>query len=354
SASVAMTFTINNPQPEGGSASAGSNALTLDVVGVGFTHDSVVFVNGNPRVTTFVSSTMLQATLLASDLSQSGALTITVMNPPPGGGTSSPISFGNPVPQVSLLSPSSAVAGNFTLSLDVTGVNFMATSIVLVNGAVLPTTYVSSTVLHAAFPASALAQARTLNVSVMNPAPGGGTSSPLSFTVSNPQPIASSVSPASLPAGSSALMFTVTGTGFVSGSAGSVVLVGGSSRVTSFGSSTSLQAVLLPGDLSKAGTLDISVVNPPPGGGASSALSFTVTIPVTNPVTNPVPQVSLLSPLSAPPGSVALTLQVTGSNFNTFSSVLVNGSPIPTIYSSPTQLQATIPASALAQAGTLN
>src|SRR4029077_18766790 len=41
-------------------------------------------------------------------------------------------------------------------------------------------------------------------------------------------------------------------------------------------------------------------------------------------------------------------------NFNTFSSVLVNGSPIPTIYSSPTQLQATIPASALAQVGTLN
>src|SRR4029077_15708408 len=186
SASVAMTFTINNPQPEGGSASAGSNALTLDVVGVGFTHDSVVFVNGNPRVTTFVSSTMLQATLLASDLSQSGALTITVMNPPPGGGTSSPISFGNPVPQVSLLSPSSAVAGNFTLSLDVTGVNFMATSSVLVNGVVLTTAYASSTLLHVVLPTSDLGQAATLNISVKNPPPGGGTSPAISFSVTNP------------------------------------------------------------------------------------------------------------------------------------------------------------------------
>ncbi len=97
-ASVPVPFTVINPPPGGGSVSppslpAGSNALTLNVSGTGFTQASVVLVNGSPRVTTFVSSTLLQATLLPSDLAQGGTLNLTVMNPPPGGGTTAVISF---------------------------------------------------------------------------------------------------------------------------------------------------------------------------------------------------------------------------------------------------------------------
>jgi len=51
-----------------------------------------VLVNGATRVTTFVSSTLLQATLLPSDLAQSGTLIITVMNTEPGG-TTGPMSL---------------------------------------------------------------------------------------------------------------------------------------------------------------------------------------------------------------------------------------------------------------------
>lgn len=87
--SPAATFYIDAPPTAGGvsppAVPAGSAALTLNVTGAGFVTGSTVLVNGTPRVTAFVSSTLLQATLLASDLSHGGTLTITVSNPAPGG-----------------------------------------------------------------------------------------------------------------------------------------------------------------------------------------------------------------------------------------------------------------------------
>ncbi len=111
STSVSLTFTVKNPQPGGGTVTppslpAGSNSLTLNVSGTGFTQGSTVQVNGSPRLTSFINSTSLQATLLPSDLMQSGTLIITVMNPPPGGGTTSAISF--TVVDYSVTSPSSS------------------------------------------------------------------------------------------------------------------------------------------------------------------------------------------------------------------------------------------------------
>ena len=93
--SVLATFTVNNPPPSSGtlsppSLSAGSSALVLAVAGTNFTTGSVVQVNGSARVTTFVSVTLLQATLLSSDLAHGGTLVITVNTPPPGGGTTIP------------------------------------------------------------------------------------------------------------------------------------------------------------------------------------------------------------------------------------------------------------------------
>jgi hypothetical protein len=183
--SVALTFAVNNPQPVGGSVSSGNNALTLNVTGTGFTQSSVVYVGGSPRATTFVSSTLLVATLLPTDLSQGGTLIITVMNPPPGGGTSPIIGFAvpNPLPQESTLSPSSTQAGSAALTLNVTGSNFVGSSKVLVNGAARTTTFVSATALQAALPVGDLSQAGTLNVSVNSPTPGGGTTAALPFTV---------------------------------------------------------------------------------------------------------------------------------------------------------------------------
>lgn len=94
------------------------------------------------------------------------------------------------------------------------------------------------------------------------------------FKEVNPLPTTVSISPNSKNVGDSGFTMTVTGTNFVSGS---TVRIGGSNRVTTYGSSTSLTAAILTSDMTSAATLSINVFNPTPGGGTSNAQTFTVT-----------------------------------------------------------------------------
>jgi hypothetical protein len=92
--------------------------------------------------------------------------------------------------------------------------------------------------------------------------------------VPNALPAISSLSPASVPAGSPAITLTVNGTGFVSTS---VVQWNGSPRSTTFVSATQLSAAISAYDLATAGSATvITVVSPAPGGGTSSAASFSI------------------------------------------------------------------------------
>ena len=104
-----------------------------------------------------------------------------------------------PAPTLTLLSPSSVTAGGAAFTLTVTGTNFVSGSVVQWNGSALTTSFVSSTQLTAAISAGDIATAGTVAVTVVNPAPGGGTSGSLTFTI-NPAPsiAVSSVSPNSL------------------------------------------------------------------------------------------------------------------------------------------------------------
>jgi hypothetical protein len=94
------------------------------------------------------------------------------------------------------LNPSSAVAGGAAFTLTVTGANFVSTSTVQWNGNARTTTSASSTSLQAAITAADIAADGTAMVSVATPAPGGGTSSVLTFTISKPIPVVT-ISPAS-------------------------------------------------------------------------------------------------------------------------------------------------------------
>jgi hypothetical protein len=67
---------------------AGGPAFAMQLIGSGFTSASTVLINGNPRVTTFVSSASLTAQVLASDITAIGQLSVQVTTPSPGGGTS--------------------------------------------------------------------------------------------------------------------------------------------------------------------------------------------------------------------------------------------------------------------------
>lgn len=75
------------------SAPAGSRALTITVTGTKFISSSVVRWGGSARTTTYVSSTILTAAILPSDLATAGTGTVTVYSPTPGGGTSGSLSF---------------------------------------------------------------------------------------------------------------------------------------------------------------------------------------------------------------------------------------------------------------------
>lgn len=59
---------------------AGSAAFTMTITGTGFTVDSIASIDGDERVTTFVSSTSLQVAMLAGDIDTAGEFDITVEN----------------------------------------------------------------------------------------------------------------------------------------------------------------------------------------------------------------------------------------------------------------------------------
>src|SRR5207248_3015750 len=134
------------------------------------------------------------------------------------GGATVTIAVSNPMPATTGLSPGSAVAGGPGFTLTVTGTNFVGSSVVRWNGANRATTFVSPTQLTAAIPAADLMAAGTAQVTVLNPAPGGGTSNAQTFTIMNPVPATTGLSPASAPAGGPGFTLTVNGSGFATGS----------------------------------------------------------------------------------------------------------------------------------------
>ena len=70
-----------------------SSPLTLTVTGSDFVSQSVVDWNSTALATTDVSSTELTATIPASDFATKGSFPVTVVNPAPGGGTSTAATF---------------------------------------------------------------------------------------------------------------------------------------------------------------------------------------------------------------------------------------------------------------------
>jgi len=89
----------------------------------------------------------------------------------------------NPNPSINALSPNSNQLDGTGFTLSVVGSNFIAGSSVQWNAASMPTTFVNSNLVTAEIPASAVAVTGPDTVTVVNPAPGGGTSNSLNFTV---------------------------------------------------------------------------------------------------------------------------------------------------------------------------
>ena len=93
------------------------------------------------------------------------------------------ISFGRPLPLITSLNPTGAIAGGLPFTLTVNGADFVSGSMVYWNGALRATTLISSTQLVVAIPAADIATAGAASVTVINPAPGGGTSNAQTFSI---------------------------------------------------------------------------------------------------------------------------------------------------------------------------
>lgn len=243
----------------------------------------------------------------------------------------------NVVPAIASISPSSLNAGAAAQNITVTGTGFTSGSVVFFGGTPLQTTYISSTSLQAAVPASLLANGQTASITVANTSSGGGTSSVTSFAVNAPSPQISAITPNNLLQSSSGTLL-VTGTGF---EANSSALWNGSARATTFVNATTLQVYISGTDTSTAGSAQVTVNNPGPGGSTTAPTSVVIF---------PPPSIGSLSPSTVAAGSAAIQLTVTGNNFVSGSTVLLDGTSLVTTYLSATSLRATVAASALANA----
>ncbi len=262
------------------SANSGDPSFTLTVNGSGFLNGAKVFFNSNPEVTTFVNSTQLTATIQASDFAFPGPVQVNVQNAQPACCFSNPLNFTinlgvYPVPGLSAIIPSSAVAGGVGFTLTALGSNFAPGAVLEFNGIAMPTTVNNTQIISSSISASAIANAGTAQVTVFNPAPGGGRSAPQPFTLTQPTvvPTISSISPVAGASGTSFIL-TITGTGFQQGAS---VFFNNLYYGGTFTSSTQLSVSFNLTAIS-AGTYPLYVVDPVPAG-TSAPFNFTVTPP---------------------------------------------------------------------------
>lgn len=162
----------------------------------------------------------------------------------------------------------------------------------------------------------------------------------------NPVPTITTLTPNSASQGAATMGVTVTGTGFVPGS---VVQWNGTSLTTAYVSATQVRGTITTAHLSAAGTAQITVFSPTPGGGTSNALPFTVNAVAQN----PIPTVTSIDPSSGSAGDPDTQIVVNGTGFIATSKAVIGAQVLSTLFVSTTQLEAIVPASYLANAGTL-
>ncbi|MGD0547779.1 MAG: IPT/TIG domain-containing protein, partial [Terracidiphilus sp.] len=260
-----------------------SGAFTMTINGANFIsgkNASVARWNYTALATNYVSSSQLTAIVPASVIS-AGAVNITVVT---SSGTSP--SFGFTVnlapPVITTESPSKLYVNNGAFMLYVYGNYFTSSAVVNWGGTPLTTTQIGGGSLTAIVPASLMATAGSVSITVST---AGGTSNSISFNVMALPPTITSLSPASVAAGSAQFSLTVNGTNFTPNST-SLVRLGTAYLGTTYVSATQLKGLVTASMMTTAGTVNVAVIQ---GGGVTS-MAFPFTI-------NPAPpKVSTLTP----------------------------------------------------------
>ena len=250
-----------------------------------------------------------------------------------------------PTPTIKSLSPSSVSAGGsgFTLTIQGSNLEDCQKTCLEVNWSqsasqtMLPASgNPKGTTVTATVPTNLIAQGGSASVSVTGL---NGTSNSLTFTITSPPPVISMLSPNAAYVGSSGFTLTVTGSGFVQGSA---VQVNGTSQPTIFVNSQTLTTTIAAASLAAAGQLSIDVIQP---GGVTSA---TVALPISY----STPAIYSLNPSQVPAGA-SVSVTINGTGFSSGSTVQINGGMAASAFVSATQITAMLPAGVVAAAGTV-
>ena len=287
SPTVTVDSTIN-PGPVATSLSptrtmAGGSAFILTVTGSKFATASKVRWNGTDRPTTFISSTQLQASIDAADVAVAGTAEVTVFTPAPGGGTSTPLTFTISAPPSVTVSATSAHTGTSVTATLRDGLGGSSDWLALAsttapNTSYLKYIYLGAGTVNRTWTVTMPSTAGTYEFRLfLNNGYTRAATSPAITVVAgpNPVPVVTSTAPSSTVVGGGSFTLSVMGSGFVSGS---VVRWNGADRPTTYLKSTELRAAIPATDVAAAGTAQVSVFSPAPGGGLSSSLSFGIAV----------------------------------------------------------------------------
>lgn len=174
-------------------ADQGTSNLAVQIIGTDFVNGGSIGISSGGisiNSASFVNSTTINMNISISAGATAGARNVTYTNPAPGGGQSNVAVFTvnqlpNPVPTLTSVSPNTGQQGD-AVSVTLTGTNFVPGATVQVSGSGISVSNVSvtnSTTMTALFTIMAGATPGARDVTVTNPAPGGGTSASRTFTV---------------------------------------------------------------------------------------------------------------------------------------------------------------------------
>ncbi|MGA3080304.1 MAG: IPT/TIG domain-containing protein [Terracidiphilus sp.] len=248
-------------------------------------------------------------------------------------------------PTIASLSPTAVTAGAGAFTLTISGANFVqgaGMTVVRWNNTALTTSYVSSTQLTAAVPASLVAGVYsgpyTASVTVVT---ANGISSGVYFTINPPLPVLTRpLFPAAVPAGYGSFVLTIYGANFTA----SPTVYWGNTPLATWGQYNNVMATVPASLVATPGTVSVTVATA--SAGTSAPATFTIQ--------QQSPVIASLSPASAAAGGAAFTLTVNGSNFLSGSYVLFNSTWLYATFISTTQMKVLVPASLIATSGVVS
>ena len=164
---------------------AGEPGFLMTVLGSQIPANASVYWNGTARTTSLFAPGILEANITAADIAVAGIVQVTVAAP--GGAVSNVLPFSvssiTPAAVISHLAPSEKLAGSPGFTLTVVGSGFVNLSVVMWNGLARPTTFIDNSTLTAEILAEDIALPGNVPVTVIEAAPGGLSSAPVTFSV---------------------------------------------------------------------------------------------------------------------------------------------------------------------------